>query len=149
VALLAETRAPRVVPHVLDGRAEVLVVGDDAGVVATAEEVADTVVALVETLRVDAVQAVHEPRDVVAPAVEDDVEVVRHQAIRVATELVGQRQPAQRLDKWGVVVVIEVDAATVDAARGDVKDAVGRQHVPRQPGHASTVAPAFLAVIGA
>jgi hypothetical protein len=149
VAFLAEAGAPRVVPYVLDGGAEVLVVGDDARVVAAPEQVAHSGVAVVEALRMDAVETVHESRDVVAPALEDDVEVVRHQAVRVTAEFVGQRQPAQRLDEGEVVVVIEKDAATVDAARGDVEDAVGRQHVPRQSGHASTVAPAFLAVIGA
>ena len=89
---------------------------------ATLEQVAGAVVPLVEPLRVDAVQPVHEPGHRVAGAFEDGVEVVRHQAERRARELVLERQAPQREHERQAIVVVEVDQAAVDAASGGVED---------------------------
>ena len=89
---------------------------------------ARAVVPLVEPLRVDAVQPVHQPGHRVAAAFEDGVEVVRHQAERRARELVLERQTPQRVHERQAIVVVEVDQAAVDAARGGVEAAVRRKH---------------------
>jgi len=95
VRLSAEPGANRVRPDVVDGAAELLVVPDLAGVEPALEQVAGAVVPLVEPLRVDTVQPVHEPGHRVAGAFEDGVEVVRHHAERRARELVLERQTPQ------------------------------------------------------
>jgi hypothetical protein len=92
------------------------------------EQVTGAVVPLVEPLRVDTVQPVHEPRHRVAGAFEDRVEVVRHHAERRARELVLERQAPQRVHERQPIVVVEVDQAPVDAARGGVEAAVRRKH---------------------
>jgi len=63
----------------------VLLVPYDLGVEPFLIQVPDAVVPLVEALGVDAVESVHAERDVGERSLDDQVEVVVHQAVRKAT----------------------------------------------------------------
>jgi hypothetical protein len=135
VHLLAEARADRVRPYVRARVAEVLVVADQLGVEPLLEEVADAAVAGVELLRVDPVQPLHRPRERVAVALDDRMEVVRHQAIGLDPERLARDDAAKQGGEEAVVLDVAVDAAPVHPAHRHVEHPVRGKHVPRQPGH--------------
>jgi hypothetical protein len=116
------------------GGVEVALALDRACREAVGEQVAEAHVALVERLRVAAEKTVHSSRQLGLGAVEDEVEVGRHQAERV-------HRPAEALDatveageEEAPVVVVAVDRAAVHAARDHVEVAVGERRT-RDAGH--------------
>jgi hypothetical protein len=135
VHLLAQARSDRVRPDVGARVAEVLVVADQLGVKPLLEEVADAAVAGIELLCVDPVQPLHRPRERVAVALDDRVEVVRHQAVGLDPERLPRDHAAKQSHEEAVVLDVAVDAAPVHPACRHVEHPVRRKRVPRQPGH--------------
>jgi hypothetical protein len=136
----SEARADGVVEDVLDGGGEVVVAGDDAAREAVAPEVARAGVLDVEALGVDAVESAEAVGELLARAGEDEVDVVRHEAERDHVPALRGRDISEEGQEDAVVRVVSEDGAAVNAAGGDVVDAVG-EGSPRDPGHGSTVRP--------
>lgn len=116
----AEAGPDRVLKHVLDSRAEVLVGLDHPGGEAVAEEMSCAVVATVEGLRVDAVQALDAVREAPELRLHDEVVMVRHQAERVDSPLVTADDVCQEAEEEPALVVIEIDRGARDASRRNV-----------------------------
>jgi hypothetical protein len=135
VSLLAEARADRVRPDVAARGREVLVVVDQLGVETLLVEVADTAVASVELLRIDPVEPFHRPGESVAVALDDRVEVVRHQAVGPDLERLACDHAAKESDEEPVVLTVPVDNAPVHPADRHVEGTVGRKRVARQSRH--------------
>jgi hypothetical protein len=104
----------------------VLLVPDDPGAEAVAEEVALTGVAAVELERVCAVQELHARGEIVESRLDDEVVVVAHQAEGVDLPVVAPDSKEAQAQELPAVVVVPVDARAVHAFRGDVVDAFGR-----------------------
>jgi hypothetical protein len=73
----------------------VLVVADDLRMKALLVEVPDADVALVEPLCVDAVEAMHPPREILENRADDEVEVVVEQGVRVDRPAEASRSSAE------------------------------------------------------
>jgi hypothetical protein len=123
--LVAEARAYRVTPDVVDRIVEVFVARDLAGVEASLEEMADPVVALVEPLGVEAVQTVLPGREARELGLDDEVVVIAHQAIGVTSPSESPRNLVQQPHERLPVLVVHVDPPTLDPTRSDVVDARG------------------------
>jgi hypothetical protein len=107
---------------------------------AVAEEVSAAAMAEVEPLGVDAVESAEAVRELLARAGDDEVVVRAHEAIGLdAPTLLGD-DLGEEGEEHEPVAVVPVHVATVDAAGGDVVDAVGEE-APGDAGHASTVRP--------
>jgi hypothetical protein len=98
---------------------------------AVAEEVAAAGVALVERLRVDAVQLVETARELPEQRLDDHVVVVWHQAEDVARPVGAAHDLPEHGEEEAAVIVVARDRAARDAAGGDVVDALGGKDVPR------------------
>jgi hypothetical protein len=83
--------------------------------------VAEALVPLVERLRVVALQALESSRELRLGAVQDEVEVRRHQAERVHRPPVPLGTHPQGGEERAPVVVVPEDRAPVHAARDDVE----------------------------
>jgi hypothetical protein len=96
--------------------------------------VAASAVLLVEGLRVAAVQHLHPGGERFARTLNDEVEVVVHEA--ECAHLPAEAAPDEQEEREPVepVVVVADDPAAVDSARGDVVDPVGEQGA-RNAGH--------------
>jgi hypothetical protein len=110
----------------------------DAHRESVSEEVSPTGVPAVEALGIAEQQAVHPAGQVVRARLEDEVDVVAHQAEGADVPAV----PIGRLLEVGQerepVVSVAEDAAPPDAAGGDVEQAVTRRHeVPWNAWHAA------------
>lgn len=120
-----EARRHGVALDVAAQRQQVGVAIDRDRLVAALEQVADQAVALVEALRVDAVEVPHQARQVALARVQHEVVVVAHQAVRqhLGVEAVERMlEHGQVLDAVGVIAVDRLAAVT---ARGDVVDGAG------------------------
>jgi hypothetical protein len=104
----------------------VLVIAQDARVEAPLEEVAGSRVAFVEPLRIDAVDALHGTRDRFDRAFEDRVEVIRHEAERVALEALAHDGLTEQGHEEPMVFVVDEDRAAVHASRRHVVDGGAR-----------------------
>jgi len=113
----------------------VLVVANDLGVEALLEEVPDAVVTLVEALCVDAVEAVHSQRDVLERRLDDEVEVVVHQAVHVHGPTEARRGLLHEPQPPAAVGIVEDDRHPRDAANGEVVKALRGQHAAREARH--------------
>jgi hypothetical protein len=109
----------------------VFVVADYERGEAVAEEVAAAGVALVEGLRVGAVQPVQAAREAFEQRLDDDVVVVGHQAEGVAGPVGAPHDLGQHREKKAAVVFVTRDRATGNPADSDVIDALGGEHVAR------------------
>jgi hypothetical protein len=123
----------RVLEDVFDRVGEVVVVLDDPGGEARAEEVAPALVAAVEGLRVDAVEAAHAVGEAPELGLDDQVVVVRHQAEGVDAPVVALDGLGEQGEEEAVFVGCQEGGGLRHAARGHVVDAFGRQGVPRTP----------------
>jgi hypothetical protein len=81
-------------------------------------------VALVERRGVEAVQPFHPVRERRLAALDHEVIVVAHQAVGMAAPAEAVEHPLEEEDEEDPVVVVQVDRASVDSARGDVPDPV-------------------------
>ena len=113
---------------------------DDARAEAFLVEVADASVTQVETLGVETVEPVHALRECIACGLDDEMEVVVEHAECVESPREAAAGVVDARDDRVSVEVVANDALTVDAAHGDVEEAVLRQEV-RAPfaRHATTV----------
>jgi hypothetical protein len=114
----------------------VLVVLDDPGGEAVLEQVPDALVALVEPLGVDAVDPVERPGNCLHRALEDRVEVVRHEAVGMHLDLVLRHHAVEENEQEPVVLSVPKDQAPVDPAGRDVEDPVRGKHATRDTRHA-------------
>jgi len=92
------------------------VVGDRPRLEAPLEEMPDAAMARVEAGRVDPVQAFHALGERGLAALDDQVEVVAHQAVRVQLPAPAIGDAPQEVDEQPTVVVVNEDRAPVDAA---------------------------------
>jgi hypothetical protein len=97
VRVVAEAGGRWVGEDVRDGVLVVLVRVEHAGVEAGAEEVAEALVAAVETLGVRAVQELHAGGEVGAGGIDDEVVMGVHEAIGVAAPAVALDRLAEQL----------------------------------------------------
>jgi hypothetical protein len=130
---LDQSRSDRVLEDVLDGLGEVVVVFYDPGREALAEEMAPALVAAVEGLRVDAVEAVHAVGEAPELRLDDQVVVVRHQAEAVDPPVVPLDGLGEEGEEESVFVGRQEGGGLRHAACGDVVDALRRQGLPRTP----------------
>jgi len=111
----------------------VVLVFDDPGREALAEEVTPAFVAAIERLRVDAVEAAHAVGEAPELGFHDQVVVVRHQAEGVDAPVVPLDGLRKEGEEEAVFVGRQEGGVSRHAARGDVIDAFGRQRVPGTP----------------
>jgi hypothetical protein len=124
----------------------VVVVLDDPGREALAEEVPPALVASVVRLRVRAVQALEPVGEPPELGLDDQVVVVRHQAEGVDAPVVALDLAREEREEEAVVVAVAKGGRAGDAPGGDVVDAFRRKLAARVP-HASTLAPALAPAV--
>jgi len=103
------------------------------------EEVPSVVVPPVEPLGVDAVQSVHSARDVRLQRLDEQVIVIRHQAIRVTLPSLEVDDMPEELKEAEPVAGVGEDLLSPVPARGDVVRSAGGLEA-RGARHAATVA---------
>jgi hypothetical protein len=113
----------------------VLIVANQARLEAALEQMARAAVAGVEAGGVQPVQPLHPFRQRRLPALDDQVEVIAHQAVGVQLPVMTIGDAEQEVDEEPPVLVVHEDQAPVDAARRQVVDAVGEGQPP-WPWHA-------------
>jgi hypothetical protein len=113
----------------------VVVVADHPAAKPVAEEVSRPAVALVELLRVGAVQDLHAGRQRLEVGLDDQVVVIAHQTECVEVPAESAHDDSEQAKEVAAVLVVAVDPRPVDAARGDVVVATGREDVAGQAGH--------------
>jgi hypothetical protein len=128
-----QARPDRVLEDVLDRVGEVVVVLDDPGGKALAEQVAPALVAPVEGLRVDAVEAAHAVGETPEFGLDDQVVVVRHHAEAVDAPVVLLDGLREQGEEEAIFVGRQEGRGLRHAARSHVVDAFGREGVPRTP----------------
>jgi hypothetical protein len=111
------------------------VVANDLRVKAVAEEMAGAVVPAVEPLGVGAVDEPHPGGERVATALDDDVEVIVHDAVRLDAPPVPSSRAEEPANECAPIGVVEHDRAAGDAARRDVEDAFVRESAAREARH--------------
>ena len=118
-----------------------LLVADHLCVESLLVEVTDAFVSLVETLGVDAVEAVHAERNVVERPLDDEVKVVREEAVDVKPPAEAGRRSGQEPKPAPPVDVVDDDRHLRNAPNREVVSAGGRQNATGQASHAETVEP--------
>jgi len=134
VRVVNESGPDRVVQHVLDRVIQVALRVEHPGSEPRAEQVARALVPVVEALCVLAVEVLDSGRELPLSCVEDEVDVVVHQAERVAFPGVALRGEDEEAEVGEAVVVVAEDRSPVDAARSDVEGAV-REVCTKNAGH--------------
>ena len=125
---------------VLDGPGEVVFVLDEPGREALAEQVAPALVAAVERLRVDAVQALHSGGEVLELRLDDEVVVVRHQAEDVDSPVVAVDDGREQAQEEAALIVVQEDRRARYSPRCDVVDPERGELVSRATHAANVVA---------
>ncbi|GAG60961.1 unnamed protein product [marine sediment metagenome] len=82
------------------------------------------VLSAIEPLCVNPVEKLHPVRQVSVRRLDEEVVVVRHQAVRVADPAVSIDNVSQGIEKSGPIVLVEKDARARIATTGDVVDSV-------------------------
>jgi hypothetical protein len=113
----------------------VLVVADDPGAEALAEQVAPAAVAGVEALRVASVQPLEPRGEAIELGLDHKVVVVAHQAVGVDAPAVALGDAGEQTEERESILVVSEDRRARDAARGHVVDRNLREHVTREPRH--------------
>ena len=111
------------------------------GLVAPLKQVADQAVAPIHVLGVDAVQVPHSARQVALGGLEQQVEMIRHLAIRMHGEIESHASLAQHGHPGAPIVVILEDGRKPVAACSDVVERAGKFE-SQWSGHRSNVAAA-------
>jgi hypothetical protein len=122
VGVVAEPRADRVVHDVFDRVREVVVVADDPGGETIPEEMSASAVSLVETLSVDAVQAVHAVGEARHGRLDDEVVVRAHQTEHVAAPAFALDDVGEQREEGDAVAVVAIDHLVRDTARRHLKE---------------------------
>jgi hypothetical protein len=122
VAGVADDAGPdRVVQDIGDRALELLLGVDDPRREARAEEVSPPLMAFVEAQRVHAVEVLDPVGHVGPRHVEDEVDVVAHQAVGVARPGVPRDRAGEESEVGTTIVVVPERARPVDAAGGDME----------------------------
>jgi hypothetical protein len=130
------------VQHDVPGQLEQMRLAFDHLVVKAAlEQMSGEFVAPVEPVGVHAVQPVHALRDVSFPCLDEEVVVIRHQAVRVAEPSQAINRLLYQLQEAGPVVCIDEDVLLAIPTRRHVVDRAGGLDA-RRSGHLPTVAAA-------
>jgi hypothetical protein len=108
----------------------VILVQDDPGVKAVAEEMSGSPMPPVEQLRVDTVEPLNSGRKGAPFALEDEVVVRSHEAVGVTAPPAARHDVAQEPQERESVHVVPKDPFAGDTARGDVEEAVGKFSAP-------------------
>jgi hypothetical protein len=93
--------------------------------VAPAEEVVDAPVPRVEGPRIASVEVAHSLVEVRLPGLDDEVEVVPHEAADVEAPAIAPRDAIKQLNEEVAVVVVAGDRHLIVAAGDDVVDGAG------------------------
>ena len=109
----------------------------DAFSAAGMQDVTASLVASIETLGVDPVQLAHGRREVTLWSLQEQMEVIAHQAVRMATHAVAHDHGGQHDEEPRTVLVVKEDLLTIVPASGRVIDAAGELQ-PERARHAST-----------
>jgi hypothetical protein len=117
---------------------------DEVCVEAVLEQVAGQLVSAIEPLRVDAVEIPHPVRQIVAGTVDQEVEVVSHEAVRSATPSMRSDDASEKSDELSSVPIVAEDRLLPVAACRYVIDTVVELY-PGSPRHDPTVQPALAA----
>jgi len=112
-----------------------LFIVDHEGREAPLKQMANAVVAGVEALRVDPREPVHSLREPRQPRLDDQVNVVAHQAVGVQAPAEAANRLVEELHERRTVDVVPEDQPSLDAAAGDVVDASLWQDVARATWH--------------
>jgi hypothetical protein len=118
----------------------VVFVLDNPGREAFAEQVAPALVAAVERLRVNAVQALHSGGEVLELCLDDEVVVVRHQAEDVDSPVVAVDHGREQAQEEAALFVVQEDRRSRYSARCDVVDPERWELVARATHVANVVA---------
>ena len=105
----AEARADRIALDVPTRVREVLLALAEACPIAVAEDMAGPVVLVVEGARMDATQPPHTTRERLARDLQDEMEMVRHRAVREAAPPEVGHYPAEKADEAIEVLLVEED----------------------------------------
>lgn len=135
----AETDSGRVVEDVTNDGVEVALVGDDSRLEAALEEVSGAVVAAVEAHRVQAVQALHPPRELGLRRLNQQVEMVVEQDPGVNLPAKATLDLDEQFVPGLAVKVIEDDRPLLDATADHVVPGGTRQLRAWNPRHADTL----------
>jgi hypothetical protein len=141
-----EAGAHGVLEDVLDGRAQMAVAFDDPGGEAVAEEVAPALVAAVERVGIDSVEALEAVREAPELGLDDEVVVVRQQAEGVDAPVVPLDLSREESQEEAVIVRVAEGGGARDASRRHVVDALRRKLFARSP-HAAKLAPGSPATV--
>jgi hypothetical protein len=133
--IAAEARSDRVVADIAERGLEVLLVTDDPGAEAVSEQVAPAVPAIVEPLRIRAVEPSHAGREIVATRFDDDVVVRAQQGPGVQLPAEPAAARVQRRGEPVAIVTVAEDERVAGAARRHVPDAFARELLARNPRH--------------
>ena len=98
---------------------------DQYGLEPPLEQVPDLAVAAVVVLGVDAVDVAHEPRQVAAAGLDDEVVVITHQAIGKALGVEAIEAECQHVEQGGAVLVVFKDRLAPVTVRGQVIQRAG------------------------
>jgi hypothetical protein len=120
----AKPGASGVLQHVTTRGEEVLLTVDDERGEAVLEEVTTAMVALVEQLRVAAVERMHSARKTVSACFDNEVVVRRHQAPREAAPIEPLKSAGEQSHERRTVVVVHEHRSAGNAAGRDVVRAV-------------------------
>jgi hypothetical protein len=105
------------------------------------EQVPTSLVPAIEALRVAPVQMMHPAREIVQFALDNNVEVIRHEAIRVERPRKALDGSLEERDPGDAIGVVTGDRHPIDAARVRVEEPVLRKGRARSARHAATVRP--------
>lgn len=126
----AEPGADGIRHHVAADGAQLLLGGDRLHGEAVAEQVSPTPVAEVEPLRVARQQVVHPAGEARRLGLDDEMEVIAHQAEGVHVPAVPIDGLGEQVEKGAAIVVVADDRAPLHPAGRDVEEAVARRDEP-------------------
>jgi hypothetical protein len=133
---LAESSRHRIERYVPEHLKQVAILLDEARAVATREQGPDPLMPSVVSLGVAAPQPRHAPREGGPRRLHQQVEVVRHQAVRQTAPVEALDRPPQNVQEGASVAIVCIDRTSCDSTRRYVIDAVS-DYQPKWTGHAS------------
>jgi hypothetical protein len=129
-----ETSPHRIEHNVATDFPQVGVSIHELGGESTLQHMAASLVSPIESLRVDAVEVPHRGREVRLQDLQQQMIVITHKAIRVASHVIAGDDAREHDQEPRAVVIIFEDRAPVIPARSDVVDPAGKLE-PERPGH--------------
>ena len=112
---------------------------NEDGLVPALKEMAGTVAAVVEKLRIDAVQLAHAEGEVSVRGLQEQMVMVVHEAVGMAQPVIAFLDVLKRPEEHFAVLIVLEDGLLLVAARGDVIDGAGIFDAKRT-GHGAKIA---------